>query len=210
VSNATTTQIVEASFVAGASSARDLPPATLAEVAFGGRSNVGKSSLLNAITERRKLVRAGGKPGTTRAINLFLVRAADGLAVHLVDLPGYGYAQTSKSESARWGPLIEGYFRARLTLRALVVLVDVRRGMETDDADLIEYARGGRAPAGRLPLDVILVATKTDKISRSARKPALARIRRQAGIEPIGFSAVTGEGSGELWRALRATICRTS
>jgi GTP-binding protein len=203
-------KVVEASFVAGATEGRLVPAPTLAEVAFAGRSNVGKSSLLNALTERHKLVRAGATPGTTRAINFFLARTADGLAVHLVDLPGYGYSQASKRVAAGWGPLVEGYIRGRVTLRAVAVVLDVRRGVEPDDAELVEFVRSESGGAQRPRVEVILVATKIDKVSRAARKPALQRIAREADLVPIGFSAVTGEGTAELWRAMRATICRTS
>lgn len=205
----TATRVVEAAFVAGAVSGHLLPAPTLAEVAFGGRSNVGKSSLLNAIMQRRKLVRAGGTPGTTRAINMFVARTADGLGVHLVDLPGYGYSRVSKREAADWGPLVEGYIRTRVTLRAVAIVVDVRRGIETDDAELVEYVRHESGAAQRPPVELVLVATKVDKIPRSARKPALQRIAQNAGVAPIAFSAVTGEGTDMLWQVLRATICRT-
>jgi GTP-binding protein len=206
----TATKVVEASFVASAVSGNLLPAPTMAEVAFGGRSNVGKSSLLNAVMQRRKLVRAGGTPGTTRAINVFAARTADGLGVHLVDLPGYGYSRVSKREAAGWGPLVEGYIRTRVTLRAVAIVVDVRRGLESDDAELVEFVRRESGAAQRPALDVILVATKVDKIALSARKPALRRIAAEVGASPIAFSAVTGEGADAIWQALRATICRTS
>jgi GTP-binding protein len=205
----TATRVVEASFVAGATAVSLLPAPTLAEVAFGGRSNVGKSSLLNAITDRHKLVRAGSKPGITRALNMFVARTADGISVHLVDLPGYGYAQISKRDSASWGPLVEGYIRNRVTLRAVVVIVDVRRGLEPDDASLVDFVHRESSAAQRPTVEVILVATKVDKISLSARKPAIKRIASETGLSPIAFSAVTGDGKDEVWKALRATICRT-
>jgi len=203
-------RIVEASFVASVASPSQMPPPTVAEVAFGGRSNVGKSSMLNAIMKRRKLVRAGGAPGTTRAINFFFARMADGLGVHLVDLPGYGYSRVPKRDTAGWGPLVEGYIQDRVTLRAVVIVVDVRRGIEPDDVQLVDFIRQPSGLAQRPAVGVIVVATKVDKISRSAKKPALERIARQAGVRPLGFSAVTGEGTDALWQALRATICRTS
>jgi GTP-binding protein len=205
-----TIRVVESSFVASAASPNSLPPPTLAEIAFGGRSNVGKSSLLNAIMERHKLVRAGGTPGTTRAINFFLARTSSGIGVHLVDLPGYGFSKVSKRETAGWGPLMEGYLRSRVTLRAVVVVVDVRRGVEPDDLELVEFVRQTSGAAQRPPVETIVVATKVDKVARAARKPALARVAQQAGVRAIAFSAETGEGRDELWRALNATICRTS
>jgi GTP-binding protein len=203
-------RVVESSFVSSANTTQSLPAPTLAEVAFGGRSNVGKSSVLNTIMERHNLVRAGGRPGTTRAINIFLARTSDGVGVHLVDLPGYGFSKVSKRETAGWGPLMEGYLRSRVTLRAVVLVVDVRRGVEPDDMQLIDFVRQTSGAAERLPVDTIVVATKIDKISRAAQKPALARVAAHAGVRVVGFSAVTAEGASDLWRALHATICRTS
>jgi GTP-binding protein len=202
--------IVEASFLCGATAIDQLPAPALAEVAFAGRSNVGKSSLLNALVGRKGLVRAGREPGTTRQLNLFSARAVDGLEVVFVDLPGYGFAKRSKHEKKSWGPLIEGYLGKRVSLRALVLLVDVRRGPEREEKELLEFVRAletakdGR-PA-RPPLGVIVVATKTDKLAGSARKPAVERVGRELGCRAYGFSAMTGEGKDELWRALRRAI----
>src|SRR6185503_16837281 len=109
-------QIIDASFVAGAASMDSLPPPVTAEVAFAGRSNVGKSSLINALIERKGLVRTSSTPGSTRQINLYEVRAADGMVVRLVDLPGYGFTRRSKAEMASWAQLIEGYLSDRVTL----------------------------------------------------------------------------------------------
>ena len=203
-------RVVEASFVASVKSTGALPPPTLAEVAFGGRSNVGKSSLLNALLGRHKLVRVGSTPGTTRSLNVFFARMADGLCLHLLDLPGYGYARASKKEKADWRGVVEGYLKGRVTLRAVVVLVDVRRGLEPDDLALIDFVQNAGRTAQRPPVEVVLVATKTDKLPPSARKRAVETIARQAGRRPVPFSAVTGEGTDVLWHALRATICRTS
>jgi GTP-binding protein len=197
--------IVDAAFLLGVTDAAQMPAPALTEIAFAGRSNVGKSSLLNAITERRNLVRTGRAPGTTRQLNVFSARAADGLEVLLVDLPGYGFAKRPKSEKKSWGPLIEAYLSKRVALRAVVLLVDVRRGPEPDDRELVEYVRtAGRA--NRRPPEIVVVATKVDKIALAARKPALAKIGRELGCRAYGFSAQTGEGKEELWRALRKAI----
>jgi GTP-binding protein len=197
--------IVEAAFLRGVTDAAQLPPPALAEVAFAGRSNVGKSSLLNALTERRSLVRTGRAPGTTRQLNVFSARAADGLEVLLVDLPGYGFAKRSKHEKTSWGPLIEGYLSTRVALRAVALLVDVRRGPEPDDRELVEFVRTGGKANRKVP-EIIVVATKVDKLSLAARKPAVARIGRELGCRAYGFSAHSGEGRDELWRALRGAI----
>jgi GTP-binding protein len=202
--------IVEADFVYGATALDQLPAPALAEVAFAGRSNVGKSSLLNALVGRKGLVRTGREPGTTRQLNLFSVRAVDGLEVLFVDLPGYGFAKRSKHEKKSWGPLIEGYLGKRVSLRALVLLVDVRRGAEREERELLEFVRAlETAKAGRParpPLRVLVVATKTDKLAGSARKPAVERVGRELACRAYGFSAVTGEGKDDLWRALRRAI----
>jgi GTP-binding protein len=195
-------QIIDATFVAGAGPGSALPAPAMAEIAFAGRSNVGKSSLINAMVERKNLVRSGATPGVTRQINLFEARARDGAVFHLVDLPGYGFAKRSKAETASWKDLIEGYMRTRVTLAAVVLLVDARRGVEQDDLDLVEFVEGAR-DATRRPVQIVVVATKVDKVSSSSRQAALAAIGRQVGRKVVGFSAVTGEGRTELWTLLR-------
>jgi GTP-binding protein len=195
--------ITEARFTAGVAAADQIPPPALAEIAFAGRSNVGKSSLLNALLGRKGLVRTGSTPGTTRQLNLFLVKAADGLELVLVDLPGYGFAKRAKHEKSKWGPLIEGYLSTRVTLRALVLLVDVRRGVEAEERELLEFVRATKKTADRPPLPTIVVATKIDKVSLAARKPLLAEVTRGLGERVLGFSAETGEGREELWTAIR-------
>src|SRR5208283_1829710 len=117
--------VVDAAFVAGAVDAASLPPPTLVEVAFAGRSNVGKSTLLNAMMERRGLARTSNTPGCTRQLNMFEVRCNDGLELRFADLPGYGWAKRSKAERSQWQEMIEGYLKGRAGLKAVVVLVDV-------------------------------------------------------------------------------------
>jgi GTP-binding protein len=203
------TRVVDASFVAGAVDAASLPPPTIVEVAFAGRSNVGKSSLLNTMMQRRSLARTGATPGVTRQINLFEVRCADGLALRFVDLPGYGWARRSKAERKRWQTMIEGYLQGRAGLRAVVLLVDVRRGLEEEEEQLVEFLREPRRASDRRPLEIIFVATKTDKLGAAARKPALEALKKKtSGINPVAFSAVTGEGREDLWaRIRRAVLC---
>jgi GTP-binding protein len=198
--------VVESTFVAGVTDFGMLPPPALAEVAFAGRSNVGKSSLLNALLGRRKLARVGRTPGTTRQLNFFRVRSADGLELVLVDLPGYGFAQRGKAERAGWGPLVESYLTGRVTLRAVVLLVDVRRGVEKDERDLVDFVRAtGTGTARRTP-EIVIVATKIDKVPASRRKLVVSRLGDALGGRVLGFSAASGEGKEELWKALRDRV----
>jgi GTP-binding protein len=191
--------IVEAAFVAGAQSPGQLPAPIGAELAFAGRSNVGKSSLMNALMGRRNLVRTSSTPGCTRQINFFEVRARDGAVMRLVDLPGYGYAKRSKGERAAWADLIEAYLTEREVLRAVAVLVDARRGVESEEQALIDFVRGRPGPAAA----ALLVATKIDKVPKSKRKATLSQLAGPTGIPIFGASAVTGDGIASLWRALR-------
>jgi len=210
------TRIIDATFVAGAVDAGSLPPPALTEVAFAGRSNVGKSSLLNAMMQRKSLARTSNTPGCTRQLNVFEVRAADGLALRFVDLPGYGWARRSKEERTQWQAMIEGYLTRRASLRAVILLADVRRGIEDEEAQLIEFLAQPRQTSEPKPLEVILVATKVDKLGAAARKPALEKTRAAAralvGAETgvrgpfVCFCAHSGEGRYELWRRIRAAV----
>ncbi|MET0593977.1 MAG: ribosome biogenesis GTP-binding protein YihA/YsxC [Polyangiaceae bacterium] len=204
-----TPAIVDASFVAGVAASDQMPPPALSEIAFAGRSNVGKSSLLNTLVSRKNLVRTGSTPGTTRQLNLFHVKASDGLEVVLVDLPGYGFAKRGKQERAQWGTLIEGYLSTRVTLRAVVLLVDLRRGPEQEEKELVEFIGSTHRKASRPEVPIIIVATKADKMPLAQRKPALTRISADLGCRALGFSSETGEGRDELWRALRGHLVAT-
>jgi GTP-binding protein len=195
-------RIVAAEFLAGAGPSGTLPAPVGAEIAFAGRSNVGKSSLINALVQRKSLVRAGATPGLTRQVNLFEAKAADGMVLHLVDLPGYGFARRSKAETAEWATLIEAYLGTRSTLAVVVLIVDVRRGLEEDDQALIDFVEAARPPSRR-PVEVVLVATKLDKIPLAARRPAIEKMRAATKRRVFGFSAESGEGREALLRALR-------
>jgi len=199
-------RVIEATFVAGAVDTKSLLPPTLMEVAFAGRSNVGKSSLLNTMMQRRGLARTSNTPGCTRQMNIFEVRCADGLMVRFVDLPGYGWARRSKTERKEWQEMIEGYLVNRACLRAVVVLVDVRRGLEEEEAQLLAFLALPRPVSEARPLEVLLTATKVDKLAASARKPALDAVRKNAGADVLGFSAMTGEGREALWARIRAAV----
>jgi len=194
--------IVEADFIAAMAPGGTLPPPMFVEIAFAGRSNVGKSSLINSLVQRKGLVRTSNTPGCTRQVNLFQVTARDGTRCVLADLPGYGFAQRSKHERKEWATLIEGYLSTRAVLRVTCVLVDSRRGVEDDDRELFDFVRSARA-RGVGEMKVIVAATKCDKLPSSSRKSALDRLSKSADAMVIGCSAVTGEGRIPLWKALR-------
>jgi GTP-binding protein len=200
VSDPSPLDILAAEFVAAASVPGSLPPARGPELAFAGRSNVGKSSLMNALMRRKNLVRTSGTPGCTRQINFFSATARDGESFTLVDLPGYGYAQRAKHERKSWGELIEQYLLEREALAAVVLLVDARRGLEPDDRQLEELlaSRAGKT------VKLVMVATKIDKLPASKRRAATGRLAREQAL--LGVSAVSGEGIEPLWRALRKTL----
>lgn len=190
--------VLDAEFVAGATALGQLPAPTFAEVAFAGRSNVGKSSLINSLVRRKKLVRTSGAPGCTRAINIFRVRIrtnGDEAHLDLVDLPGYGYAQRSKAERKSWGPLIEGFLRERPGLRGAIVIIDIRRGVQDDDVQLLEFLDS-------IEVTPILVATKTDKLPASKRKLAVETLRCELGRSVTGYSSVTADGRETLWKRI--------
>jgi GTP-binding protein len=165
---------------------------------------VGKSSLMNSLMERKNLVRTSSTPGCTRQISFFEARSSDGVTTTLVDLPGYGYAKRSKAERKAWADLIEGYLLGRPSLSLVVVLVDVRRGVEDDDRELLELLA---APANnRRPVATLLIATKLDKLPVSQRKLALEKLRRASGLPVIGFSAKDGTGRDALWGKIQSTL----
>jgi GTP-binding protein len=191
--------VASAEFVAAARRPDELPPPTKLEIAFVGRSNVGKSSLLNKLLNRKGLARTSATPGCTRQINFFDIKSVAGLELMLVDLPGYGFASRSKSERKEWAELIEHYLLERSTLRAAAVLFDSRRGMEADDADALELiTEHGRA--NRKPPQVVLIATKVDKLP--ARDRPKLEGNRVAERRVIPFSVEEPETVDSVWRAL--------
>jgi GTP-binding protein len=181
-----------AQFMASAFALAECPRWDRIEVALAGRSNVGKSSLLNAVAGVKGLARAGKTPGKTRSLNFFTV--GDTLA--LCDLPGYGYARTSHEEAHRIATMMREYIKQREQLAAVAILIDLRRGPEREELDLATSViqRG---------LQVLVIATKSDKIGRSRRAEAIARFA-PIGVAPIVCSAVSGEGIDEIRRRLFA------
>ncbi|MFK8003568.1 MAG: ribosome biogenesis GTP-binding protein YihA/YsxC [Polyangiales bacterium] len=199
-----TIKIIDARYVASATDLAQLPPPQRAEVAFAGRSNVGKSSLINKLVARKKLVRTSGTPGCTRAINIFEVELrppgqTENALLDLVDLPGYGFARRSKKERMSWGPLMESFMSQRPGLRGVVIIVDVRRGLEDDDRQLIDYLE-------HIDREPIVVATKLDKVPKARAKLTLKGVQQNSsGAKVHGFSAETGEGRDQIWKTILKT-----
>ncbi|MCL1896451.1 MAG: ribosome biogenesis GTP-binding protein YihA/YsxC [Clostridiales bacterium] len=173
------------------------PPEGPPEIAFAGRSNVGKSSLLNLMTNRRRLARTSGSPGKTRTINFY---AINGDEFRIVDLPGYGYARVSKSISETWGGMVESYLGGRSTLKAVCILVDIRHEPTIKDMQLMDYLVLMRMP-------ILIVATKSDKLSANGRAKQLAVIRRALGVEKVVcVSALKRTGVEELLGAMAGYV----
>lgn len=199
-------RVVDACFRYSMSLHGKTPPADLPDVAFAGRSNVGKSSLMNRLMQRRNLVRTSGAPGCTRQINVFRVTLADRFALHLVDLPGFGFARRSKEEREQWRCLVEKYLRTRTSLAAIVLVVDIRRGIEREELMLIDFARSCRRNGP--PPALACAATKLDKIASSAAAAARRSIQQACDLDTVACSAVTGAGCDKLWRQLRRLLPR--
>jgi GTP-binding protein len=187
--------VLRADFAAEVRTAAQVPAAAAPELAFAGRSNVGKSTLLNALCQRRGLARTSRTPGCTRGLVMFDLQFRNGAALRLVDLPGYGFAERSKAEKRGWGSLIEGYLAQRETLRGVLMLVDARRGPEAEELELAEFLQAVGVP-------FVLVATKIDKLSRSERGVALKAIAQKHRVRVLGVSGETGEGREELVRTM--------
>ena len=188
--------IHSASFVLGVASLKGLPESTLPEAAFVGRSNVGKSSLINMLLGRKQLARTSGQPGKTQQLNYYLINDA----FHLVDLPGYGYARVSRTQRDAWVQLIGQYLERRDRLRAVVHLVDSRHEPTALDLMVMDFMRGR-------PLPYLLVLTKSDKLSGNGRARALRNVQkplveRAMEIPVILTSAETGRGREEVWEWL--------
>lgn len=170
------------------------PAADLPEIAFSGRSNVGKSSLINKLVRRKALARVSSTPGKTREINFFRVNDA----FCLVDLPGYGYARVSKEDRAAWRPLVEGYLRKTPRLRGVVQLIDARHDPSPEDRQMLDFLAD-------LGLPTIVALTKIDKLRSRESEQRVAALERTLALDPaqvIPFSATTGEGRAELAHAI--------
>ncbi len=188
---------MDVEFIKSAFKEEHYPPPERPEVAFAGKSNVGKSSLLNTLVNRRKLARTSSTPGRTQAINFFRF----GKTLYLVDLPGYGFARVPIKVKKSWGLMVEDYLRTRETLKAVVVILDIRRDPSTGDEDLINWLN-------YYAIKPIVVLTKADKISRQqAKKRANLIIKGLKAVSfsaPVIFSSHTRQGVEELWGKINA------
>jgi GTP-binding protein len=187
-------KIVSAEFVKSATLPSQYPEGIFPEIAFAGRSNVGKSSLINTIARRKNLAKTSSTPGCTRLINFFTVNNQ----ISLVDLPGYGYAKAPIASRKEWGPMIEAYLMHRESLESVIVILDVRREPSEQDLTLIDWLH-------HYEIIPTIVLTKIDKVSRSQAKVHQRKIKELLGLnaDPILFSARTGEGKDAVWGAIK-------
>jgi GTP-binding protein len=191
-------QVTSAEFVTSAVKPAQYPEPDFPEIAFAGRSNVGKSSLINKLVNRLRLVKTSNTPGRTQLINFFLVNGR----LSLVDLPGYGYAKVPMAIKKKWGPMVERYLEQRTCLQAVVLLIDLRRTPKVEEFNLMDWLRQYRIPT-------ILVLTKADKLSKSkqnSQRQIAAQTLGVAAQELILFSAKTGLGKDTVWRQIEQAL----
>lgn len=190
-------QIKKAQYIGSFVKLEQLPEGDFPEIALVGRSNVGKSSLINKLVNRKNLAKSSSTPGKTRTINYYLINEQ----WYIVDLPGYGFAKVSKGEREKWGKMIETYLQKRPQLRGVIQLVDIRH--PPNDNDILM-----KAWLQHIELPILVVGTKADKISRGSRSKNLAVIRKDLLLseDPLYFSAATGEGIPELSLALEEIL----
>lgn len=196
-----TVHVLDAQFITTAVEKKGYPRERLPEVAFIGRSNVGKSSMINTLTGRKKLVRVSNTPGRTRALNFFEVdlrRGEKELRIRLADLPGYGFARVSKTERSTWQAMINDYLSGRNDLKVGVSIIDAEVGPTEDDLQTLEYLQD-------TVKQILLVATKIDRLPKARRKPRLQQLADQLELPReavIGFSSTDKLGLDEVWGAL--------
>ena len=187
--------VKKAEFVSSFVDTKSLPDTGLPEIALVGRSNVGKSSLINKVVNRKNLAKSSSTPGKTRMLNYYIINSS----FYMVDLPGYGFARVSKSERDKWGKLIEKYLSGRKQLRGVIQLLDIRHPPTENDIKMKQWLEHFEIP-------ILLIATKTDKVSRNEKSKNLAMIRKSLNLQPdempIAFSAENGEGVDAVKEAL--------
>ena len=190
---------MEFSFIKSAILPAQFPPPNKPEIAFAGRSNVGKSSLINRLVNSPKLARTSSRPGRTRAINFFNVDRR----LCLTDLPGYGYAEVPLKLRRNWKVLVETYLKKRQNLKAVVVIIDIRRNMGQGDLELLRWLKA-------YEIGAIVVLTKADKVSKGKEKHhqnvISSQLMQEGFGQPISFSAKTGHGRQELWKAIEEKV----
>nr|WP_318539149.1 ribosome biogenesis GTP-binding protein YihA/YsxC [Terribacillus saccharophilus] len=189
-------KVTEAEIVISAVSKKQYPVTHMPEIALAGRSNVGKSSFINKMINRKNLVRTSQKPGKTQTLNFYKINDR----FHFVDVPGYGYAKVSKKERNAWGVMLEEYFTERENLKAVVLLVDIRHEPTKDDVSMYEFLKHYELP-------VVVVATKLDKIPKGKRVQHIKRVAKKLRLLQediiLPFSSETGEGKEEAWGVLK-------
>lgn len=188
-------KVTTAQFVISAVKREQYPQLDLPEIALAGRSNVGKSSFINKMINRKNLARTSQKPGKTQTLNFYLINEQ----FFFVDVPGYGYAKVSKAERAKWGQMIESYFLERKQLKGALLIVDIRHKPTNDDVTMYDWFKYYEIP-------VIVIATKLDKIPRGKRDQHIKIIKTTLNLEKdvpiIPFSSETGEGKDAAWQAI--------
>ncbi|MFH2013218.1 MAG: ribosome biogenesis GTP-binding protein YihA/YsxC [Pseudomonadota bacterium] len=187
-------KIKSAEFVTSAFQSSDFPKESLPEVVFAGKSNVGKSSLINVLVNRKNLVKTSSVPGKTQSINFFRINNE----ITFVDLPGYGYAKVPQNLRKRWKPLVEGYLKTGEAIKLVIVILDIRRIPSQEDIELIEWFDFYQIPR-------LIILNKIDKFSKAKLKTQIELIKKSLptkGSNPVLFSAVTREGKEELWKQI--------
>jgi GTP-binding protein len=188
---------VHARFITSAAKPEQFPPPGLPEIAIVGRSNVGKSSVINSLTGQDGLARTSRTPGRTRLVNWFEVNGK----FHFVDLPGYGYAEVSRDMRESWRPLIESYLSDRKSLVGVLLLIDVRRGPGEEELDFVPWLEAKSIP-------IVVALTKSDKLPKNKRMLEVTKAKKALGLkrDPYAVSAQDGEGFDPLWRALAGLV----
>lgn len=192
-------KITSAKFIKSATQPAHYPDEKLPEIAFAGKSNVGKSSLINVLVRQKSLARTSNTPGRTQLINFFSVNEK----YSLVDLPGYGFAKVPDAVRKKWRPMVEAYLTGRKTLRLVIVIIDARREPSQDDLDLADWLVSNQIP-------FLFVLTKIDKLSNNEMHASMRRFREMSGlpddVSPILFSAKTGQGRETLWSEIEKAV----
>lgn len=188
----------DVSFEYAAGTVRQLPKSDMPEVVFSGHSNVGKSSLINKLVQRKALARVSAQPGKTATVNFYRLQE-----FRMVDLPGYGYAKVSKAEKQRWASLVEGYFSNERNISLIIQIIDIRHKPTKDDYDMIDFLYNCNAP-------FVIVLTKKDKLKKTAYEKRIEEIMDELadyeGVQLIPFSAVNGEGLNDVKEVIEEYI----